>query len=146
MAETVTFTGTRWPPYRTAGFIRETVGDLDALDKIIVGGAPGVDELVAMAALEMNSGHSVYAVLPCTTDPEDISWLDRIGGWEQMPAGTTFKQRDARMVELGDRVIAFPLYREDDARMKRSGTWITVRIARKAGKSVEVHVLSELEP
>jgi hypothetical protein len=62
-----------------------------------------------------------------------------------MPPGTTFKQRDARMVEVGDRVIAFPLYPENDPRSKRSGTWMTVRLANRAGKPVKIHVLRETQ-
>ena len=60
---------------------------------------------------------------------------------EEMGAGTTYKDRNQRIVECSDVLIAFPAHGEDDARSRRSGTWQTVRMARRAGLEVRVFVL-----
>ena len=51
-----------------------------------------------------------------------------------MPAGTTYKDRNAELVRRATAVCGFPAYPEDDPRSQRSGTWQTLRMARKAGK------------
>lgn len=143
----ITFTGTRKPPEHTANLIRWVLLGLPATSGLIVGGAVGVDELVALEAIGMGRGKYVHAVLPCTTDPADLPWLRSVDSVTQMERGTSFKQRDTRMVEMGDRTIAFPLHPETDATMLRSGTWMTVRIARRAGKFNEqdLYILSQQE-
>jgi hypothetical protein len=51
----------------------------------------------------------------------------------EMPAGTTYADRNAALVGEGNAVFAFPAYPEDDPRSLRSGTWQTVRMSRPAG-------------
>lgn len=52
----------------------------------------------------------------------------------EMPAGSTYAHRNARLAAWGDSVFAFPAYPEDDPRSRRSGTWQTVRMSRRSGK------------
>ena len=51
----------------------------------------------------------------------------------EMPPGSTYRDRNARLVAEADIVFAFPAYTEDDPRSLRSGTWQAARMARKAG-------------
>lgn len=52
-----------------------------------------------------------------------------------MPAGTTYKDRNAELVRRGDAVCGFPAYTEDEDRARGgSGSWQTLRLARAAGK------------
>jgi hypothetical protein len=51
-----------------------------------------------------------------------------------MPAGTTYADRNAVLVKRGTFVCGLPAYPEDDPRSRRSGTWQTIRMARRAGK------------
>lgn len=51
-----------------------------------------------------------------------------------MPAGTTYKDRNAELVRRGSAVCGFPAYEEEDPRSQRSGTWQTLRMAEAAGK------------
>jgi hypothetical protein len=62
----------------------------------------------------------------------------------EMPPGTTYADRNARLVAEAGAVFAFPAYPEDDPRSRRSGTWQTVRLARKAGTSVSGTASSRL--
>lgn len=57
------------------------------------------------------------------------------------PAALQYRLRDQRMVDLaaGGWVEAFPLYEEQ--RQPRSGTWLTVRLARKAGVKLTINIL-----
>lgn len=52
----------------------------------------------------------------------------------EMLPGTTYADRNELLVELGTAVCALPAYPEDDWRSRRSGTWQTARMARRAGK------------
>lgn len=51
-----------------------------------------------------------------------------------MPPGTTYADRNARLVDEAHAVFAFPAYPEDDPRSLRSGSWQAARLARRAGK------------
>jgi hypothetical protein len=139
VADVVTFTGTRWPPDGTAELIATLLWTLPSSTKLITGAAIGIDTLVAVTGLKQR--FHVHAVVPATTDQADVDWLKHCTSYEVMPRGSTFRDRDTRMVDLGKRVIAFPLYPEKDPRSKRSGTWMTVRIAHKQGKQVTIYPL-----
>lgn len=52
---------------------------------------------------------------------------------EEMPPGTTYRERNWRIIEHSDVLVAFPAYPEDDPRSARSGTWQTIRMARREG-------------
>jgi predicted Rossmann fold nucleotide-binding protein DprA/Smf involved in DNA uptake len=62
---------------------------------------------------------------------------------EYMAAGTTYMDRNARLVALGDMLLAFPATRAEEL---RSGTWSTIRRARKAGKRIVIVPLDGTEP
>ena len=55
----------------------------------------------------------------------------------EIPGG--FRRRNEALIEEADVLHAFPRYR----RFYRSGTWMTINIARRAGIEVVLHVLSE---
>src|SRR5262249_19060923 len=52
----------------------------------------------------------------------------------EMPEGTTYRDRNAALVARSAAVFGLPAYPEDDPRSRRSGTWQTIRMARRAGK------------
>jgi len=64
---------------------------------------------------------------------------------EEMMPGMSYADRNQRIVQHSDVLVAFPAYPETDPRSKRSGTWQTVRMARRAGLDVLVTVLDESE-
>lgn len=51
-----------------------------------------------------------------------------------MPHGSTYKDRNAKLVRRGTAVCAFPAFPEDHPASARSGSWQTARMARRLGK------------
>lgn len=60
----------------------------------------------------------------------------------EMPPGTTYADRNARLVKEGNAVFGFPAWLEDDRRSLRSGTWQTVRMSRRAGNFSQWHCVT----
>ena len=108
---------------------------------IVTGACMGVDACVAMTAFD--AGYRVHTVVPYEFN---YRYYDRDYAQHCQTSEfvRTYADRNARMVELStDGLIAFPLFPEDDRRSRFSGTWQTVRMARKAEKAVQIHILSE---
>ncbi|HVQ45150.1 MAG TPA: hypothetical protein VMT30_09450 [Candidatus Saccharimonadia bacterium] len=141
MSETVGFSGTRSAGHRDAGRIADIVSDLPPDCTVVTGGCIGVDMLVAVAAHQR--GLKVHTVLPADRSRVGRFWRQHCDIFEEMPPGTDYRARNERIVELSDRLITIPEASEDDPRSRRSGTWMTVRIARRAGKPVQVELLDE---
>jgi predicted Rossmann fold nucleotide-binding protein DprA/Smf involved in DNA uptake len=135
----VAFTGTRSVIAKDEALIRKTVQSLPSDSTVITGGCLGVDTLVAKIAHEL--GLKVHTVMPHNRTQADPYWRTRCSTFEEMPEGTDYRDRNTRMVVLCDRLIAFPNKAEDHGASRRSGTWMTVRIARKLGKDVLVELL-----
>ena len=106
----------------------------------VTGACVGVDAYVARLAHIV--GRRVHTVVPMVYTAQflDTHWMDHCDTSEE---ASTYRSRNTRMVELSDRLIAFPAYPENDSRSRRSGTWQTIRMARKAGKAVQVYVLDK---
>jgi hypothetical protein len=126
-----------------AALVRDKVLSLPPGTTVVTGGCVGVDALIATVAYRAGRYH-VLTVLPADHSRVDPNWKDHCHEHIQMEHGTTYRQRDAMVVLHGDNLLAFPLYPEDDPRSKRSGTWMTVRLAKRAAKPVEAFVLSEV--
>jgi hypothetical protein len=109
----------------------------------ITGGAAGGDAFIGRwLATNLPGAHHVV-VVPADKSQVDPWWLTAGVDVEviPMPAGTTFKDRNAELVRRGTAVFGFPACPEDDPRSLRSGTWQTVRMARKAGNLSQWHCL-----
>lgn len=135
------FTGTREPPEDWADRIDDLVDALPPGTVVVVGCCVGVDARVANRARARRLW--VHAVVPGIggrwLDPE---WRRHCSTFECMPIGTTYRQRDERIVDLvamhGGRLVGVPRWPEDDPRSLRSGSWMTCNIARRRG--VPLHV------
>lgn len=133
-------------------FITERILALPRGTVVVTGGCIGVDALIARVAYE--SGYlRVHAILPSDHRQVDQEWQRYCHTSYQMPPGTSYRQRDREVVHDGDNLLAFPMYDEwnhasstGDPRSIRSGTWMTVRIARRLNKPVETFVLDDIPP
>lgn len=139
MTETVGFTGTRSLPTSCYADVERIVKALPQGTRVVTGGCVGVDDFVAFTAHA--NGYPVHSVVPADQSRVAPGWGDYCSSFEVMPPGTDYRARNERIVELSDRIIAIPEALEDAARSRRSGTWMTVRIARRAGKPVQVEIL-----
>jgi hypothetical protein len=123
--------------------------------RYITGGCVGGDTFISrwLFTHRPEAWHEV--IVPANRSRVDF-WWDRTPGLKQalltaqgvlfqgdggavlvvvfMHEGTTYADRNAELVRRGTAVCGFPAYPEDDPRSRRSGTWQTARIARRAGK------------
>jgi hypothetical protein len=142
MDKHVSFTGTRDITPADYPAIRDMVYGLPATTIIVTGACIGVDAFVARAAKAMS--YRVHTVVPADRSRVDPEWRDHCDTFEEMPTGTTYRDRNVRLVELADdEVRAIVAHAEGDITSRRSGTWQTIRLARKAGKYVLTRLLCQ---
>lgn len=104
-------------------------------ETVIVGGAIGGDAFAARVAHTLRLW--VKVILPVDTKEIDPDWRDYC---DEAEGSYPYRERNTRIVEQCEVLYAFAAYLEADARSRRSGTWMTVRIARKLGREVHVWV------
>jgi hypothetical protein len=141
------FTGTQEPPLALVPLIFDVVRALPQDATYVVGCCIGIDALVARVVMQL--GRRVHAVVPWDRSKVDAEWRLYCTTFEEMPEPRRwidrYKERNARIVALGKNgLIGFPRWPEEDGRSMRSGTWQTIRIARRAGISVRLYPLWEL--
>ncbi len=109
--------------------------------QIITGGCIGVDEIVARVATGLLLEHVV--ILPERRGLVDKYWS--VYCTEYVEHVGTYKERDAEIVNRSEILFAFPSCDEKDAEgnFTRSGTWMTVRLARQKGIPVIIVKVKE---
>lgn len=120
--------------------LAETVraGDFTRLAQ---GGCKGIDDIAGQA------GHGLGLLVHTILVPNwrkvrwTAEWWEYSDTSQAMPYGTGFKERDQAVVDTSEALLAFPLYAEKNPQSRRSGTWMTIRMAREKGIPVEVIVL-----
>lgn len=148
--EAVSFTAARELDHAGAQLVMRTCDRIvPRATRYITGGARGGDALIGhyLAVTRREAEHVV--VLPANRSQTDPWWepflqparpafAPRITLIE-MPAGTTYEDRNTELVARGNTMFGFPAYLEGDKRSVRSGTWQAIRMARRAGKMNEWH-------
>lgn len=139
---TVGFSGSRQAltPNQEA-YVLHAVRALPHGTLVVTGACVGLDAFVAREAFF--SGFRVKTILPFDRKAVDPDWAKYCHEYEEMPVGTTYKHRNARIVQLSDSLIAFPLHAEGDSLY--SGTWQTVRMARRREMDVDVTCLDTIQ-
>lgn len=127
--------------------VRRVIADLRDATEITTGCAEGVDTVAHIAA--MHSQTHVYKRLCVPAAPHNTALVTMQRQWhdhvivERCLAGSTnadsYMIRNGRLVNHADVLIAFPATDKEEL---RSGTWATIRRARRAGIDVEVHPLA----
>jgi hypothetical protein len=102
----------------------------------IVGGAVGGDAFIAKYLHEQHNHEAhVHTVLPAQHDWVDPNWEKNTDTYEQMPTDTTYRERDQRMVDLGDWTYGFPFHTRFEMGTHIGGTWTTLNYARHRDKT-----------
>lgn len=127
------FTGTRAP---NNALLDKLVGLLASISpdnyEVITGACLGIDALVARQAFAR--GFSVHTIVPCNRSQVDPYWNQLCTTHELMPEDSSYKERNQRIVDQSDLLVAFAAYPEKYPKSGRGcNTWQTVRLARKAG-------------
>jgi hypothetical protein len=110
--------------------------------RYVTGACIGGDAFIGrwLYANRPEAEHAV--IVPADRSRVDPWWLEARGRPVtviEMPAGTTYADRNARLVAEADVVFGFPAYPETDPRSLRSGTWQTIRMSRKLGNFSQWH-------
>lgn len=132
------------------GVIHPLLTSFTDSDEFVTGACTGADATVArtLARLYPDAKHTV--IVPTNRDQVEYWWLyrDPVKNLELifLPPGTSYRDRNCAIVNRVNHLFAFPMHPEMDLRSRRSGTWQTVRLARRAGIDTTVHVLSTWVP
>lgn len=112
------------------------------VERYVTGGCIGGDAFIGRYLYACRPEAEHVVVVPADRSRVDSWWLDARGPAVtliEMPAGTSYADRNAQLVAEGNAVYGFPAYPEFDRRSLRSGTWMTIRMARKVGNFSMCH-------
>ena len=115
--------------------------------QFVTGGAVGLDSYAGRLLVLLNPGARHQVIVPADRSRVDPWWYepqfaDRVELVE-MPPGTSYAERNQALVDAVVVLYAFVGWPEDHPRSLRSGSWQTVRMARRAGKPAHVTVLCD---
>lgn len=140
----VGFTASRNISGVPASVFTEHLDELNDQQTFITGACRGGDTAIGLY-LSKKFPKAYHTVIV----PGNLSQVDR--WWEkhppknltvqEMPFESSYKDRNQEIVDNSNTVIGFPEYSEHHPRSLRSGTWQTIRMARKANKLSTVVIL-----
>jgi len=120
------FTGTRTLEPADDDTIAHTLSMLKDGTEFTTGACIGVDSFVGQSFWLAKPDAVHRVVVPADRSRVDHWWTHRAIGdtvrVEEMPTGTTYKDRNLRIVEQSDVLVAFPAHPEDDPRSMRGPT------------------------
>jgi hypothetical protein len=97
--------------------------------EIVQGGCVGADEYAAFKAKAHDL--QVHTILPEDRRQVSPAWESVTDTWE---LGGDYRERNKKIVLRAGALFVCADYPEDDAHSRRSGTWMTARMAREAMK------------
>lgn len=144
------FTGTRSidasiePYFESAEYLMYA----DAFDGFVTGGCKGFDAYIGkLLALKFPDKKHIV-VVPANRSQVDPWWEKFDPGFVtlvEMPAGSTYKKRNIKLVELAGHLFYCACYPEEHGSSTRSGTWQTFRLAKKAGMTPDGIIINKEE-
>lgn len=139
-------TGASRPPAAFEAALAEALADLPAPAGFVTGSQVGVDEAFAEAALELYPEAQHLQIVPGEPGVHGrlLPGVARLYLPDGKDRASVYRARNERIVRESGVLLAFPEGPEES--FPRSGTWMTVRIARKAGIPRWVFPLYDAEP
>lgn len=138
---TIGWTGTRNLSERGKLYIRRVLRALPRGTRIVTGACLGTDAFVAREAVNM--GFNVTTIVPANLSQVDPEWEEWCDNFIRMHEGSSYRDRNEAIVRSSTAMYAVADYGEHHSKSLRSGTWMTIRIARRAHVPVEVFVQHE---
>lgn len=138
LAETIGFTAAREMDEHDRDIVTSIIQTrVPFVSRYVTGGARGGDACIGYFLYATRPRAEHVVVIPADRSQIDPWWetVNARGGAVtliEMPPGTTYAQRNTRIVHESDAIVGFPAYPEDDPRSLRSGTWQTIRLAKDA--------------
>jgi hypothetical protein len=147
----VAFSGARKMTTRHEAFVVKTVGKIvlaRAPLVAVVGGARGFDAFVALWLFSTYPAERVHvhAIIPADRSQVDPLWRAHCHTFYEMPAGTSYQQRNMRMADTSDHSYAFPWHARSEMGQFVGGTWRFAEYAKIKDKltSGDIFVLEPL--
>jgi hypothetical protein len=142
-ARRVGFTGSRYlnPTHHLA--LDEVLFAYLGAEEYTTGGAVGVDTYV-LRRLKILAPEALHRVCLPEHGPDwDNEYLKLADEVIRVPdtMNHAHRSRNKAIIAHSDVMLAFPLHPESHDQSKRSGTWMTIRMAQKAGVKVDITVL-----
>lgn len=136
-------------PRRMSDPLSQIEIDYPDVKRFVYGGARGGDAAIAIWLTNFGPKALHHVIIPADRSQVAEWWKydNAAEPWpiiEYMSDGTTYKQRNQKIVNTVDRLIGFPEYPEEHPRSLRSGTWQTIRMAKKALIPFDVYILREV--
>lgn len=130
----VGFTGTRRNLRAAEEFIiRDVLDHLGDWHGFVTGACVGIDTFIGRHLVETFPEHRHIVYVPANRS-RVCRWWPPFGGLvevREMPPDTSYEDRNRAIVGSSTYLIGIPEYTEHEPRSRRSGTWQTIRMARR---------------
>ncbi len=128
------FTGTRYRPTLPKQVV--VTAHLLLIGKqasgFVTGACTGIDAIIGFSAATEWPDRRHIVFVPADRRHVDRWWFDfDFVEVYEMPPGSTYRERNQRIVDTSQRIVGYPIGAEDHPAQRRSGTWQTIRMARR---------------